>query len=74
MTLHMHWSMGGIHSTEQGAQLPCTMNAKSFVLHDKMPGVHEQGFKMRQKEKSKLTVKIFDKIFICQVFLQTANL
>lgn len=47
----MYWSRRGTHNSDQGAQLPYTENAKSFVLHDKMSGVHEEGFKMRQKKK-----------------------
>lgn len=46
----MNWSRRGIHNTYQGAQFPYTVNAKSFILHDKMSGVHEEGFKKRQKK------------------------
>lgn len=37
----MSCSRRGVHNTEQVAQLPYTVNEKSFVLHDRMSGVHD---------------------------------
>lgn len=47
----MYCSKRGIHNTEQGAQPPYTVNEKSFVPHDRMSGVHDEGCKMRQQGK-----------------------